>query len=303
MNVANFIRRRIRPEVLDKRFMNSLNYVVGVYLNSRRNKELRAFKELIIKDLMDDIHPLLQRYYTGDADIYDNDEISYGVFRYLNNIYDDIMTDTYKNEIEPKMRVNESKKLLRRFPQEEMEQIFSEALETVTEQLINSRRQNYMMSYLDFRDEVTSLMLIEIRNNYEELYNYYNENEFEFMYFIYKLYGDIIFKRFLDLSKVKKGRNLNEDNSKKDYTKIIKTLIQPYYDKDCVCDIRVDYDEEDDMYGIYIVFSTEELNDMFVGVYKHRYVNIMRKDIYHDIETYFPINNVYVGSYETQTCK
>jgi hypothetical protein len=204
MNAANFIRRRIRPEVLDKRFMNSLNYVVGLYLNSRRNKELRTFKELIINDLMDDIHPLLQRYYTGDDDVYDNDEISYGVYRYLNNIYDDIMTDTYKNEIEPKMRVNESIKLIRRFPQEEMEMIFNKALKTVTEQFIDSRQQNYMMTYLDFRDEVTSLMSIEIRNNYEELYNYYNENEFEFMYFIYKLYGDIIFKRFLDLSKIKK---------------------------------------------------------------------------------------------------
>jgi len=204
MNAANFIRRRIRPEVLDKRFMNSLNYVVGLYLNSRRNKELRTFKELIINDLMDDIHPLLQRYYTGGDDVYDNDEISYGVYRYLNNIYDDIMTDTYKNEIVPKMRVDESKKLLRRFPQEEMGMIFNKALKTVTEQFIDSRQQNYMMTYLDFRDEVTSLMSIEIRNNYEELYNYYNENEFEFMYFIYKLYGDIIFKRFLDLSKIKK---------------------------------------------------------------------------------------------------
>jgi len=204
MNAANFIRRRIRPEVLDKRFMNSLNYVVGLYLNSRRNKELRTFKELIINDLMDDIHPLLQRYYTGGDDVYDNDEISYGVYRYLNNIYDDIMTDTYKDEIVPKMRVDESKKLLRRFPQEEMGMIFNKALKTVTEQFIDSRQQNYMMTYLDFRDEVTSLMLIDILNHYEELYNYYNENEFEFMYFIYKLYGDIIFKRFLDLSKIKK---------------------------------------------------------------------------------------------------
>ena len=205
MNAANFIRRRIRPEVLDKRFMNSLNYVVGLYLNSRRNKELGAFKDLIISDLMDDIHPLLQRYYTGDDDdVYDNDEIFYGVRNYLNNIYDDIMTDTYKNEIVPKMRVNESIKLIRRFPQEEMEMIFNKALKTVTEQFIDSRQQNYMMTYLDFRDEVTSLMLIDILNHYEELYNYYNENEFEFMYFIYKLYGDIIFKRFLDLSKIKK---------------------------------------------------------------------------------------------------
>lgn len=204
MNVANFIRRRIRTEVLDKRFMNSLNYVVGLYLNSRRNKELRTFKESIINDLMDDIHPLLQRYYTGETDVYDNDEISYGVFRYLNIIYDDIMTDTYKNEIAPKMRVNESKKLLRRFPLDEMENIFNEALKTVSEQLINSIQENNMMSYLDFRDEIMSSILKEIWNNHKELYKYYNENEFEFTYFIYKLYGDIIFKRFLDLSKIKK---------------------------------------------------------------------------------------------------
>jgi len=194
--------------------------------------------------------------------------------------------------------------LLRRFPLDEMEHIFNEALETVSEQLINSIQQNDMMSYLDFRDVIMSSILKEVWNNHKELYKYYNENEFEFTYFIYKLYGDTIFEKYMDLSKVKRDGNLNESDNKKDYTKILKELVQPYYDYDGVCDIRVEYDKEEDMYGIYIVFSEEELNDIYKGELQYHLINMsyIRRGIYNDVDNYLSIYNVYVGTYQEPNC-
>jgi hypothetical protein len=203
MNIFNFIIRRVSLEVLDRRFMNSLDYGVQVFLNKKKNAKLKNFKELVVTDLMDDIHPILQRHYQGDEDIYEVDEISNGIYGFLHNYYDDIMTDTYQNEIQPDMKINESKKLLRRFPLEEIDKIFNRALKQVSREHIDPARQNYKMSYLDFVDEVMSWIMTDIYSNHDELYEYYKDNQFEFMDFFNSVYGDKIFNRYLNLSKVK----------------------------------------------------------------------------------------------------
>ena len=100
-------------------------------------------------------------------------------------------------------------------------------------------------------------------------------------------------------------KNINESTEKKPkYLNIIKDLVKPFKDEDCVCDIRVLYNEEDDMYLIDLNMGTEELNDKFIAVIgMNHYVSKLRRDIKETIKDYLPIDNFYVGSYASPNCK
>jgi hypothetical protein len=99
-------------------------------------------------------------------------------------------------------------------------------------------------------------------------------------------------------------RDINESKEKKPkYLNIIKDLVEPIKDEDCVCDVRVLYDEEDDIYLIELNMGTEELNDKFIAVIgMNHYVSKLRRDIKETIKDYLPIDNFYVGSYASQKC-
>jgi hypothetical protein len=99
-------------------------------------------------------------------------------------------------------------------------------------------------------------------------------------------------------------RDINEskENEPK-YLNVIKDIIEPFKYEDCVCDIRVLYNEEDDMYLIDLNMGTEELNDRFFYlVGRAHYVKTLRLQITKSIKDYLPIDNFYVGSYASQKC-
>ena len=62
------------------------------------------------------------------------------------------------------------------------------------------------------------------------------------------------------------------------------------------------YDEEDDMYSVYLVFGSEELNDNFTSDGKIGYVRKKQKEVKETIQSYLPIKNIYVGSYGKPNC-
>jgi hypothetical protein len=99
-------------------------------------------------------------------------------------------------------------------------------------------------------------------------------------------------------------RDINEskENEPK-YLNVIKDIIEPFKYEDCVCDIRVLYNEEDDMYLIDLNMGTEELNEKFFAVIgMNHYVKTLRVKIKETIKDYLPIDNFYVGSYASQKC-
>jgi len=100
-------------------------------------------------------------------------------------------------------------------------------------------------------------------------------------------------------------RDINESEEKKPkYLNIIEDIIEPFKYEDCVCDIRVLYNEEDDMYLIDLNMGTEELNEKFFAVIgMSHYVSKLRRDIKETIKDYLPIDNFYVGSYASPNCK
>ena len=100
-------------------------------------------------------------------------------------------------------------------------------------------------------------------------------------------------------------RDINESKEKQPkYLNIIKDIVEPFKDEDCVCDVRVLYNEEHDMYLIDLNMGTEELNDKFIAVIgMNHYVSKLRRDIKETIKDYLPIDNFYVGSYASPNCK
>ena len=99
------------------------------------------------------------------------------------------------------------------------------------------------------------------------------------------------------------GNVINESEEKQPkYLNAIKNLIEPFKDEDCVCDINVSYDDEDDMYSVYLEFGVEDLNDEFLSNGAHRYVLKLKNDVKDTIKNYLSIDNLYVGSYGTKRC-
>ena len=97
---------------------------------------------------------------------------------------------------------------------------------------------------------------------------------------------------------------LNESVEKKPkYLNIIKDLIKPFKDEDGVCDIRVSYDDDDDMYSVYLIMGTEEMNDKFFYVPMiQSHISKLRINVRNAIKDYLPIDNLYVGSYGKPNC-
>jgi hypothetical protein len=88
------------------------------------------------------------------------------------------------------------------------------------------------------------------------------------------------------------------------YLNMIKDLVEPFKDEDGVCDIRVSYDDDDDMYSVYIVMGTEEMNDKFFYVPMiQSHISKLRINVRNAIKDYLPIDNLYVGSYGKPNCK
>lgn len=94
---------------------------------------------------------------------------------------------------------------------------------------------------------------------------------------------------------------------KKDYTNVIESLINPFKDEVGVCDITVLYDKYDDMYSVYIIFSTKETDSRYTydeNRYGKRvgYMRELRHKVKNEIKSYLSIPNIYVGSNTQYEC-
>ena len=98
---------------------------------------------------------------------------------------------------------------------------------------------------------------------------------------------------------------MNEsENKKSNYLNVIKELVEPFKNEDCVCEIKVVYNEENDMYSVYVVASTEELREKFFYVDGiQQYLLKLRVNINKTIVGYLPIENFWVGSYGKPNCE
>jgi len=98
-------------------------------------------------------------------------------------------------------------------------------------------------------------------------------------------------------------KNLNESKTSQ-HLKIINNLLDPFKEKDCLCDIRVTFDVEDNYYNVYLVFGQEELHDKFFDLYGIRtYIQKMMNDVKTELESFLPIRNIFIGYYTKPNCE
>jgi hypothetical protein len=109
-------------------------------------------------------------------------------------------------------------------------------------------------------------------------------------------------KRILREDSLKNDLMESEEKQAK-YLSILKDLVEPFKKEDCVCNIGVYYDTEDDMYTVTLEVGMKELrgksNNSFV---RDEYVRTLRRDIKTTVKDYLPIQNVYVSSIATPSC-
>jgi hypothetical protein len=100
------------------------------------------------------------------------------------------------------------------------------------------------------------------------------------------------------------NQSLNESEEKQaKYLNILKDLVEPFKYEDCVCSVKVWYNDEDDMYLIDVEVGTQEMKEKFFAeIGKTHYVKKLRLKIKETIKDYLPINNFYVGTYATPKC-
>ena len=114
-----------------------------------------------------------------------------------------------------------------------------------------------------------------------------------------------LIKKYKDETKQmweKKHHNRLNESKSSNRLNIINDLVEPFKEDDCICDIDMWYDDEDDMYLVYLVFGTEELNDKFTSDGKFGYVRKKQKEVEETIKSFLPIKNIRVGSYGTPHC-
>jgi len=98
-------------------------------------------------------------------------------------------------------------------------------------------------------------------------------------------------------------QKVNESNTS-EYNELIYIILEQFKKKDCICDIRVSFDVEDNYYNVYLVFSQEELHDKFSDVMGMRnHITEMMNEVKMELKAFLPIVNIFIGYYSKPNCK
>ena len=98
-------------------------------------------------------------------------------------------------------------------------------------------------------------------------------------------------------------KSLNESKTSQ-HLKLMNNLLDPFKEKDCICDIRITFDVEENYYDVYLVFGQEELHEKFFDVVGIRsYIQKMMNEVKMELESFLPIRNVFIGNYTKPNCE
>ena len=95
---------------------------------------------------------------------------------------------------------------------------------------------------------------------------------------------------------------LNESKTSQ-HLKLMNNLLDPFKEEDCLCDIKVSFDVEENNYDVYLVFSQKELRYKFSDLNGLRaWVLEMKNDVIKDLEAFLRIWNIFIGYYTIPHC-
>ena len=144
-------------------------------------------------------------------------------------------------------------------------------------------------------------LLSDLPSNIEHKVKYYEDEETTLYQLKLKNLQESI-RRILK-EETDSVKNLNESKTSQ-HLKLMNNLLDPLKEKDCLCDIKISFDVEENYYDIYLVFSQKELHEKFFNLYGIRsYIQKMMNEVKMELESFLPIRNVFIGNYTKPNCE
>ena len=311
LNESTFFRRRVDMSLMDKEFFEVLNYVANKLITKHDEGKIVKFPEFknrVIDYLIDNYH--------GELSDWGREEYPYvEVYEFLSNHFKDKIKEKY--DLMFNRNINESKTLqeneedptqkilnflLRRYEVEE--HIFGDEDRPIIIKMLrikNSYGQSYSIRSTgskkeQIRDILDTLMILNVIDAFD--FSKTKDNP-------YAQKAVKAVKMFYDKVMGNKS-NMNETIKKEgSLLSIIKDIVEPFKEKGAVCDIDVNYDQEDDMYTVMINFGIKNLDKIFHSVrelQRNWYVDDIRKEVKNEIIGLMSIKNIYVGSTAIDSC-
>ena len=297
--LSPFFKRRIDHHKFEKMMRKGIIYMY------QESNSLKEFKFKLVKATLENyIH---YKYNINIEDLPHDDVDNF--IDYMVDTYEPLLKTYYYNERKNSGNINENytvdksedKKL--KFVTKMIHEFFDEVSFIKIKKYEN---KPLIRVYFDNDEEAANEEIYFAEQIQDKIYKYTGIKLIPYWHMI-QYNTDADFR--LDAIKLKyddEGNVINESEENKkeknsNYLEIIRELIEPFKKEDCVCNIKVSFD--DDMYDIYLEFGTEELNDKFYSVVgKNHYVKNLKNNVKNTIINYLSIDNLYVGSYGTPRC-
>ena len=288
---STFFRRRIDMRLMEKEFFETLNFATDMFLKRSYvgiDFTFKEFKRRVIDFLMDDYHDVLSN---GGSNDFPYDE----VYDFLSNHFHDKIKERYDLILNRNINESVPSQVKRR------QQIFDDMFLTKRNRYISCdyRTPEYLfnglleltLEELYFGWFVDSVTYEEWEESVKFIENYLTE----------KYYDET--SRMWE-SKCK-GRLYESEDNEGLYLSMIKDIVDPYKTENGVCDIDVNYDQEDDMYTVMVNFGLKQLDKTFHPVrslQREWHVEDIRNKVKNEILGLLPIENIYVGSTAVENC-
>ena len=288
---STFFRRRIDMRLMEKEFFETLNFATDMFLKRSYvgiDFTFKEFKRRVIDFLMDDYHDVLSN---GGSNDFPYDE----VYDFLSNHFHDKIKERYDLILNRNINESVPSQVKRR------QQIFDDMFLAKRNSYIscNYRTPEYLFNgLLELTLEELYFGWFVDSVTYEEW-----EESVKFIesYLTEKYYDET--SRMWE-SKCK-GRIYESEDNEGLYLSMIKDIVDPYKTENGVCDIDVNYDQEDDMYTVMVNFGLKQLNKNFHPVrslQRNWHVEDIRNKVKNEILGLLPIENIYVGSTAVVNC-
>jgi predicted house-cleaning noncanonical NTP pyrophosphatase (MazG superfamily) len=289
VNESTFFRRRVDMRLMEKEFFDILNILTDIYLSKYNHGidfNFETFEDHVIHYFMDGYYNDLTN---GGENDYPYDE----VYEFLSKHFHNKIKDRYDTHFGRNINESESKQ----------ERKFTKLLNNIQEYL-NSNSYDSVVRFMVDYDEVMDDVIVNIFFDAEHAVKLGGGINSVIKRTGKKIMEDLSvfpfdFKYYTHFEKPQ----LNESKTSQ-HLKIINNLLDPFKEKDCLCDIRISFDVEDNNYNIYLVFSQEELHEKFFNLYGIRsYIQKMMNEVKMELESFIPIRNVFIGYYTKPNCE
>ena len=272
LNESTFFRRRVDMSLMDKEFFEVLNYVANKLITKHDEGKIvkfTEFKNRVIDYLIDNYH--------GELSDWGKEEYPYvEVYEFLSNHFKDKIKEKY--DLMFNRNINESKTLqeneedptqkilnflLRRYEIEEVDLGWGDnpiKLKMIKFDVDQGERYS-ISTFENKRQQIAKILdMLTTHNVIDDI----DSNEGKLDPYTQKVVRAV--KQFINQAMGNKS-NMNESENKEGkYISALEDLTEDFKNEDCVCDIKIEYKPEEEIYLINVILGNLDMDDKFNGV-------------------------------------